>query len=276
MTACDRVTIDGRALSTPGRESWSNRPASDREPRGSRSRSAIAVACCLGSEANASPRDQADAITLGSARARLRQSRRAHQGSLEASPNDPQIWTLQAIALSRKGDTSGALTAYRRALTLSPDYIPALEGRHSCNTRPAAATPCRCSHLLQLRPTDPTAHAMLAVLDYREGKCETAVGHFEKTGTLLDSELDALARLRHVPGQTERRDEAIAVFQRAVALPQRRPRAPAARLHSADGLETARRNRHTEPQSLKVEQLIRRRWSSPPAPTRMPATLRTL
>ena len=59
---------------------------------------------------------------------------------------------------------------------------------------------------------------MLAVLEYREGKCETAVGHFEKTGPLLDSELDALHAYGTCLVRLKRLDEATAVFQRAVAL----------------------------------------------------------
>ena len=119
----------------------------------------------------------------------------------------------------RKGDGSGALTAYRRALTLSPDYIPALEGaaqlQYQAGSRDAVPP---LNHLLKLRPDDPTAHAMLAVLEYRDGKCEAAVGHFEKTGTLLDSELDALHAYGTCLVRLKRLDEATRVFQRAVAL----------------------------------------------------------
>src|SRR5947207_14845501 len=48
------------------------------------------------------------------------------------------------------------------------------------------------NRLLQLRPGDPTGHAMLAVLEYRQGNCAAATPHFEKAGELLDSQLDAL------------------------------------------------------------------------------------
>jgi tetratricopeptide (TPR) repeat protein len=179
----------------------------------------IAVASCLGSEAGATPRDQADAITSALRARDYDKAVELASAALKASPNDPQIWTLQGIALSRKGDASGALTAYRRALTLAPDYIPALQGaaqlQYQAGSRDAVPL---LAHLLQLRPDDPTAHAMLAVLDYREGKCETAVGHFEKTGTLLDSELDALHAYGTCLVRLKKRDEAIAVFQRAVTL----------------------------------------------------------
>src|SRR4051794_14248260 len=83
---------------------------------------------CIGLGANAGARDQADAI---SSALRARDYDRAldlARDALKASPKDAQIWTLQGIALSRKGDHRGALASYRRALTLSPDYIPALQG----------------------------------------------------------------------------------------------------------------------------------------------------
>jgi Flp pilus assembly protein TadD len=185
----------------------------------------IAVVSCLGSEAIAGPRDQADAVTSALRARDYDKAVALTKEALKASPNDAQLWTLQGIALSRKGDTNGALTAYRRALALSPDYVPALEGaaqlQYQAGSRDAVPL---LTHLLQVRPNDPTAHAMLAVLEYRNGKCESAVGHFAKTGTLLDSELDALHAYGTCLVRLKQRDEAIAVFQKAVALRPDDPR----------------------------------------------------
>src|SRR5256884_9903688 len=74
------------------------------------------------------------------------------------------------------------------------------------------------NHLLQLRPGDPTAHAMLAVLEYRQGLCGAAVPHFEKAGQLLDTQSDALHALATCLVRLKRLDDAAATFQRAVAL----------------------------------------------------------
>jgi tetratricopeptide (TPR) repeat protein len=139
--------------------------------------------------------------------------------ALKASPKDAQIWTLQGIALSRKGDNAGALAAYRRALTLSPDYIPALEGAAQLQYQAGSpdAAPL-LTHLLQLRPGDPTSHAMLAVLEYRDGNCQAAVGHFAAAGTLLDSELDALHAYGTCLVRLKRLEDATRVFQRTVVL----------------------------------------------------------
>jgi tetratricopeptide (TPR) repeat protein len=78
--------------------------------------------------------------------------------------------------------------------------------------------------LLQLRPGDPTGHAMLAVLAYRRGDCTAAVPHFDKAGKLLDSQLDALHAHATCLARLKRLDEAASVLQRAVALRPDDPR----------------------------------------------------
>jgi tetratricopeptide (TPR) repeat protein len=179
----------------------------------------MAIAFCFGLVANASPHDQADAI---SSALRARDYDRAVEltrDALKASPNDARIWTLQGIALSRKGDHAGALASYRRALTLSPDYIPALEGaaqlQYQAGSRDAVPLLTR---LLRLRPDDQTSYAMLAVLEYRDGNCQAAVGHFAGAGRLLDSELDALHAYGTCLVRLKRLEDATSVFQRTVAL----------------------------------------------------------
>lgn len=178
---------------------------------------AIVIACALAT--NASAGGQVDAITSA---LRARDYDRAVELSREAlktSPNNAQIWTLQGIALSAKGDPAGGMAAYRKALTLSPDYIPALEGaaqlQYQAGSRDAVPL---LERLLKLRPGDPTSHAMLAVLEYRDGNCQAAVGHFAGAGALLDSELDGLHAYGTCLVRLKRLDDATRVFQRAVAL----------------------------------------------------------
>ena len=182
-------------------------------------RHTIAIAFCLVFAATASAGGQVDAISSAlQARDYDRALALTHE-ALKGSPNDAQLWTLQGIALSRKGDTAGALAAYRRALTISPDYIPALEGaaqlQYQAGSREAVPL---LTHLLKLRPDDPTSHAMLAVLEYREGNCQAAVAHFAGAGQLLESELDALHAYGTCLVRLKRLDEATRIFQRTVAL----------------------------------------------------------
>ena len=50
------------------------------------------------------------------------------QPELEQQPKNPQLWTLRGIAFSGKGNKKEALGAFQHALTIAPDYLPALEG----------------------------------------------------------------------------------------------------------------------------------------------------
>lgn len=139
--------------------------------------------------------------------------------AVRTAPNDPQLWTLHGIALANQGKRTEALEAFERALTISPNYVAALEGaaqlHYEAGSRQAVPL---LNRLLRARPADATAHAMLAVLEYREGNCETAVGHFEQAGALIDSQLDALHAHATCLVRLKKLEGAIRVFQHAVAL----------------------------------------------------------
>jgi len=141
------------------------------------------------------------------------------RSALRESPNNAQLWTLQGIALASKGDSKEALAAFQQALNISPNSIAALAGaaqiEYQAGNRDAVSL---LNRLLQLRPGDPTGHAMLAVLEYRQGNCAAATPHFEKAGELLDSQLDALHAYATCLVKFKRLDDAVTVFQRAVAL----------------------------------------------------------
>jgi tetratricopeptide (TPR) repeat protein len=141
------------------------------------------------------------------------------RSALRASPGDPQLWTLQGIAFAGKGDRKQALAAFQQALKISPKSVAALAGAAQIEYEadgPEAVL--LFSRLLELRPGDPTAHAMLAVLEYRKGDCPAAVPHFDKAGPLLDSQLDALHAYATCLARLKRLDAAAAVLQRALAL----------------------------------------------------------
>jgi tetratricopeptide (TPR) repeat protein len=147
------------------------------------------------------------------------------RAALQGSPNNARLWTLQGIALASKGDNKEALTAFQRALKISPDTIAALAGAAEIEYEAgnAAAVPL-LNHLLQLRPEEPTAHAMLAVMEYRQGNCAAAAPHFAKAGELLDSQLDALHAYATCLVKLKRTDEAVTTFQKALALRPDDPR----------------------------------------------------
>jgi tetratricopeptide (TPR) repeat protein len=137
---------------------------------------------------------------------------------IERSPKSPQLWTLRGIALSGKADKAGALNAFRHALGISPDYLPALEGAAQIEYENGSknAIPI-LQHLIVLRPKDPTSHAMLAALDYQKGDCAAAVPNFEQSGSLLDSQPGSLQAYGSCLVKLKETEKAIAVFSRALA-----------------------------------------------------------
>src|SRR6266480_1445787 len=145
--------------------------------------------------------------------------------ALKASPSNAQLWTLQGIAYAGKGDGQEALTSFQRALKISPNNIAALAGAAQIEYQEGnqSAMPL-LNHLLQLRPGDPTSHAMLAVLEYRQGHCAAAVTHFEKSEALIDTQLDALHAWATCLVRLKRVDAAEKVFQRIIALHPDDPR----------------------------------------------------
>jgi tetratricopeptide (TPR) repeat protein len=147
------------------------------------------------------------------------------RAALETSPNNAQLWTLQGIAYASKGNNKDALTAFQRALKISPNSIAALAGAAQIEFQAGsqAAVPL-LKHLVELRPEEPTAHAMLAVLEYRKGDCAAAAPDFAKAGELLDSQLEGLHAYATCLVRLKRTDEAITVFQRALALQPEDPR----------------------------------------------------
>ena len=48
--------------------------------------------------------------------------------ALKTSPTNATLWTIKGIALSRLGREKEALVAYNHALSISPQYVAALEG----------------------------------------------------------------------------------------------------------------------------------------------------
>jgi tetratricopeptide (TPR) repeat protein len=139
------------------------------------------------------------------------------RAALKEFPNDPHLWALQGIALASQGDDSPALAAFQQALKLQPDYVTALQGAAQLQfqaNRPEAAP--LLNRLLEQRPGDATAHAMLGVLRYRRGDCAAAVRHFEKSGELLDSQQAALQAYAICLVRLHRLDDAAGIFQRAV------------------------------------------------------------
>ena len=141
------------------------------------------------------------------------------QPALQQNPKNAQLWTLEGISFSGKSDQKNALAAFQRALKVSPDYLPALEGaaqiEYDHGAKDAAALLAR---VLALRPHDQTSHAMLAVLDYRRGDWASAAAHFGQSGSLLESQPEALEAYGDCLIRLKQNDRAISVLVRAVEI----------------------------------------------------------
>ena len=166
--------------------------------------------------------------------------------ALQHEPNNPQLHSLQGIAFAGQGHRAQALAAFRRALTLSPDYLPALEGAAQIEYQAGSASAVPLlNHILRLRPSDPTTHAMLAVLAYRRGDCTGAVPHFALAGEVLDSQPSALRQYAACLVRERQPEKAISLLQHLLALgpddPRDRSRLAALQLmaeHPQDALAT--------------------------------------
>jgi tetratricopeptide (TPR) repeat protein len=136
------------------------------------------------------------------------------QPALQSAPNNPQLWMFQGLAYSGKGDPKSALDSYQKAIKLSPDYLPALEGaaqlEYEANS--ADAVPL-LEHVLRLRPQDTTSHAMLAVLAYKSGDCPTAVRHFSESESILAAQPGALQEYGVCLLKLKQTDKALRIFQ---------------------------------------------------------------
>jgi tetratricopeptide (TPR) repeat protein len=147
------------------------------------------------------------------------QAIRLSRMALQKYPADPRLWTLSGMAYVGAGESTPAIASYRRALKLEHDFLPALEGLTQIEYQHNAPdTPELLRHVLQLRPADPTTHAMLASLQYKSGDCKEAVTHFRAAESIIDSNFVALSEFGMCLSKAGLPDEAVSVLQQALAL----------------------------------------------------------
>jgi tetratricopeptide (TPR) repeat protein len=141
------------------------------------------------------------------------------RAALKEFPGNVQLWAMQGAAYSGEGKKKEALDSFRAALKISSDYIPALQGAAEIEYSDGSTSAIpHLQRLLRLHPADQTSHGMLAVLEYQEGNCAAAVIHFEKAGTLFDSQPDGLHAYAACLVKLKQFDKAVEVFQRTLAL----------------------------------------------------------
>ena len=144
---------------------------------------------------------------------------RSTNAVLKARPDDFRMWTLQAIALSSKGNNPDAVKAFQKALTFSPNYLPALQGEIELlyEAQDDRAIPA-LERLLRIDPHNGTAHEMLAVLEGKKGKCQDAVEHFLSSGDAVARHPSSLEIYGYCLEQMKQPQKAIPVIEQLVAL----------------------------------------------------------
>lgn len=156
-----------------------------------------------------------DAMRAG----RFQQALDLARAAERAAPKDVRILVLEGMALSKLHQDNDALAVLKRAIAISQDYVPALEAAAEIEYRegkPEAAG--RLEHLLQLRPQEATAHAMLGALAYKKADCASAVRHFSGAKELLATQPDALREFGACLLKLKRPDDAANAFRQVLAL----------------------------------------------------------
>lgn len=160
--------------------------------------------------------------------AAIESSIRAHQydraltltrAALRVTPQDARLWTLEGIVFSITGKSGEALTAFDKALKLSPGDGAALRGKAQIlyQTQDMRAIPV-LNEIVKVAPQDSTAQEMLAVLERKGGDCGAAVEHFRLSGDAVDAHPDSLEAYGDCLVETKQMQEAVPVFTRLGAL----------------------------------------------------------
>lgn len=140
------------------------------------------------------------------------------RSAVAESPRNPKLLALEAYALMGLGRRTDALNAYNRALSVSPGYLPALEGaaqlEYDAGRKRAEVL---LDKILELRPAEPTAHAMLAVIEYRRHNCASALKHFAAARPVISSQPVALVEYGSCLMDQNQPQAAIPIFQQILA-----------------------------------------------------------
>ena len=141
------------------------------------------------------------------------------RASLRTSPKEVRILVLEGLALTGLHKDGDALAVLKTAMEISPNYVPAIEAAAEIAYRqgiPEAST--LLQRLLVLRPGEPTAHAMLGALAWKQSDCTSAVQHFGLAKAAIASQPDALHEFGACLVKMKRSQEAASVFKQLIAL----------------------------------------------------------
>jgi tetratricopeptide (TPR) repeat protein len=135
------------------------------------------------------------------------------------APRDPRLWTLEALSYQGLHQPVEAMSAFRKALVMEPNYLAALQGAAQLSyANHSPQTEELLERLLGLRPEDQVAHAMLGELSFKKGDCPAAVSNFSKSSETIAQRPEVLMQYSSCLVQMSRFEESIPVFEQLHTL----------------------------------------------------------
>jgi len=191
----------------------------------------IRFAAVVGTVAFGQERDVTSQIILALRSGNPTEAERLCDESLRVAPDDPRVWTLKGVGYESLGQSTEALSAYYRALSMGPDYLPALLGaaRIEFRNRSQRAIPL-LEAAARVRPSDLTIPVMLGELAFQRDDCTGALASFERGTTLLEKFPQALEQYGVCLLRTDHNSQAVPVFEK---LLERSPDSDSARYNLA-------------------------------------------
>jgi tetratricopeptide (TPR) repeat protein len=108
--------------------------------------------------------------------------------ALRQNPGNCKMLTIRGLALKDSGKINDGLNSFKKAAVACPNFLPAIEGMAEIQyARHLPGTTDTLNKILAIQPENATSHAMLAVLNWEAGRCEQAVEHFAKAGSIIQS-----------------------------------------------------------------------------------------
>jgi tetratricopeptide (TPR) repeat protein len=141
------------------------------------------------------------------------------KSQLRTTPTDVRLWTLEGIIYSLKGAKTDAIGSFDKALRLSPTYMPALKGEVQLfyESGDKRAIP-QLDLILKADPHDLIAQEMLAMLEKKQGDCQSANEHFAISFGQMGTHPETLEAYGYCLVQMMEFEKAVPVFEELAEL----------------------------------------------------------
>ena len=141
------------------------------------------------------------------------------QVDLRTNPRDASLWTLEGVIYSLMGEDLKGISAFEKALILSPKFSPALKGEIQLlySRRDDRAIPL-LKRQLAIDANDQTAHEMLAMLERKHGDCQAAVAQFALSKNSVMDHPESVEGYGDCLFRLDEYQDAVPVFEKLVEL----------------------------------------------------------